>query len=247
MKNFNWVYKLSIFFILLSAFGQVNAQNVGISATVVAPDASAGLDVNFVGKGLLIPRINLLSPTDNTTILSPATSLLIYNTNATLGLGYYYNSSIPATPNWVKLAVGNVKKLASDVSSSNSWTNINDLSFAALAGVTYNFKAVIAFSQTVTRGTGWAVNGVTGVLPMTTSLLSYTTTWNINNNDAQFRYYLDNFNGGTQSTTSPNTGLAIIEGIITPSSTGTFYISFHGNVSPVSAVTAKAGSSLSYW
>lgn len=53
---------------------------VGINTLVNNPDASAGLDVDFPNKGVLIPRVALASSTDATTLSSPATSLLVYNT-----------------------------------------------------------------------------------------------------------------------------------------------------------------------
>lgn len=77
---------------VLASISIVKAQNVGISATGVMPDPSAGLDVNFNDKGVLIPRVTLSSNTDVTTIPSPQVSLLVYNTG-TGGLtpaGFYY-------------------------------------------------------------------------------------------------------------------------------------------------------------
>lgn len=73
------------------------AQNVGISATSsFTPDASAGLDVSYTNKGLLVPRVALTATNAAGPISSPATSLLVYNT-ATAGTspnnvipGYYY-------------------------------------------------------------------------------------------------------------------------------------------------------------
>ncbi|NSW45670.1 MAG: hypothetical protein HPY79_07645 [Bacteroidales bacterium] len=83
---------------------------IAINTTGNAPDGSAALDIDWSGKGLLIPRISLTSSTDATTISSPATSLLVYNTNASMtggqGVGYYYNAGTPASPNWVKFLVG---------------------------------------------------------------------------------------------------------------------------------------------
>jgi hypothetical protein len=97
--------------IILHVF--VKAQNVGINATGNAPDASSMLDVSATDKGLLIPRVFLSSTTDNTTVPTPTTSLLVYNTNASIingnGEGYYYNSGDPATPNWIKLYSSNGK------------------------------------------------------------------------------------------------------------------------------------------
>jgi len=73
------------------------AQNVGINNTGDSPEVSAGLDVNFTNKGLLIPRVQLTGKADNLTIPSPATSLIIYNTATTstgnsndVTPGYYY-------------------------------------------------------------------------------------------------------------------------------------------------------------
>jgi hypothetical protein len=78
---------------LLGVMSPTSAQNLGISATGVAPDPSAGLDVNFTDKGVLIPRIALTSTTSAGPISNPANSLLVYNTtnNPSAGLtpGYY--------------------------------------------------------------------------------------------------------------------------------------------------------------
>src|SRR6476469_3226275 len=80
---------------------------VGINNANALPDNSAMLDVKSVNRGLLVPRIALTGNNDITTIPSPATSLLIYNT-ATTAPGstgvtpgyYYYSGSL-----WVPLLV----------------------------------------------------------------------------------------------------------------------------------------------
>lgn len=84
----------------------VIAQNVGISATGVAPSGDAGLDVNFTDKGVLIPRVSLTNTgTYGLTGGGPTTSMLVYNTNAgiagtgAMGTGYYYWNGT----RWVKL------------------------------------------------------------------------------------------------------------------------------------------------
>lgn len=51
---------------------------VGIGTS--SPDASAALEISSANKGLLIPRIALVSATDVTTVPNPATGLLIYQT-----------------------------------------------------------------------------------------------------------------------------------------------------------------------
>jgi len=66
---------------------------VSINSTGVAADPSAMLDVSSTTKGLLIPRVSLISTTDVFTIQNPAISLLVYNTNAAIiggGIGFWY-------------------------------------------------------------------------------------------------------------------------------------------------------------
>ncbi len=76
---------------------------VGIGTNT--PNASAKLDITATNKGLLPPRVALTGTADVSTIASPATALLVYNT-ATAGSSpnnvipgyYYYNGA-----NWVNL------------------------------------------------------------------------------------------------------------------------------------------------
>jgi len=86
-----------------SSVYRTGSVGIGSSTTV---NASAMLDVNATNKGFLPPRIALTGTSDVSTISSPATGLVIYNT-ATAGTtstsvvpGFYvYNGS-----KWVKLA-----------------------------------------------------------------------------------------------------------------------------------------------
>lgn len=89
---FSSVVMLSLAFLTTPT---LTAQNIGINANGAAPAASAGLDVNFTNKGLLIPRVALTAANLAGPIAAPATSLLVYNT-ATAGAspnnvlpGYY--------------------------------------------------------------------------------------------------------------------------------------------------------------
>ncbi|MFY9353271.1 MAG: tail fiber domain-containing protein [Bacteroidales bacterium] len=85
-------------------FMQVKAQNVGIGSSLFTPDASAGLEIQFSDKGLLIPRVSLTSTSSAAPITSPATSLLVYNTATTGDVtpGYYYWNG----NQWVRFATG---------------------------------------------------------------------------------------------------------------------------------------------
>jgi hypothetical protein len=62
--------------ILLIFSAPLMAQGVGISATGTPPHPSAGLDINFMDKGLLLPR---LTTTERNNIVNPASGLIIFN------------------------------------------------------------------------------------------------------------------------------------------------------------------------
>jgi len=55
-------------------------------------------DVKSTGKGVLVPR---MTAAQRTAIATPATGLLVYQSDATTG--FYYNAGLPATPNWILL------------------------------------------------------------------------------------------------------------------------------------------------
>ena len=108
-----------IFFFYMS----VRAQSVAINTDGSVAHASAILDIKSSNKGLLIPRINLVSDSDITTINSPRLSLLVYNTNGTLddGEGYYFWNG----NKWMKLVTkNNLDHLSWNV-GGNTGTNPN--------------------------------------------------------------------------------------------------------------------------
>jgi hypothetical protein len=92
----------------LSAF----SQNVGINTTGVAGHASAMLDVEASDKGVLIPRVSIGNVSLPAPVASPATGLLVYNTNVAttggLGVGYYYWTGTA----WAKLLSSNAGVLS---------------------------------------------------------------------------------------------------------------------------------------
>lgn len=88
-KNIDLLF-ISIFCNQISA-----QQGVAVNSDGTAPHSSAMLDVKSTNKGMLVPRVSLLSPTDIVTIPTPANSLLVYNTNVNKaqmpdGEGFYY-------------------------------------------------------------------------------------------------------------------------------------------------------------
>lgn len=104
--------------------------SVGIGSTTT-PNASAQLDVNATNKGFLPPRVALTSTSDVSTIASPATGLLVYNT-ASAGSGatavtsgyYYYDGS-----SWQRISTG----LTGDLPS---WTNAGTVQSVGISATT---------------------------------------------------------------------------------------------------------------
>jgi hypothetical protein len=108
---------LNIIFIFIQ-FVFVNITNAQTGIGTTSPHASAKLEISSSNKGFLPPRIALTGTNDVTTIASPATGLVIYNT-ATSGTTpnnvipgfYYYDAS-----KWNQLV---------DQSSLNSFSGFN--------------------------------------------------------------------------------------------------------------------------
>ena len=139
------IFSLSLFVFICFSFSF--AQNVGINADASLPNSSAMLDVKSTSKGMLIPRVALTGTADATTISSPATSLMVYNT-AAAGLGttavvagYYYWDGAA----WVRMV--------SSTSTGNS-TNKTLIPFASGSSFTITTTAPGASRQAGVVGFG---------------------------------------------------------------------------------------------
>lgn len=88
--------------IIMIVFGfSVAKTQVAINPNGDAPDGSAMLDVVSTEKGMLIPR---MTASEKNAIGSPATGLMIYQTDGTPG--FYYNSGTPGSPDWQLVGTG---------------------------------------------------------------------------------------------------------------------------------------------
>ncbi|MHC1776279.1 MAG: hypothetical protein AB9834_12810 [Lentimicrobium sp.] len=85
----------TLFLFCLLAIGISLQAQVAVNTDGTAPDNSAMLDVKSTTRGLLAPRMTLAQ---RNAIVTPATGLIIFQTNGTPG--YYYNSGTPAAPVW---------------------------------------------------------------------------------------------------------------------------------------------------
>lgn len=100
--------------------GICGAAQVGVGTHT--PDNSAQLDVTSTDKGLLTPR---MTAAQRGAIPSPATGLLVYQTDGTAG--FYYNSGTAGTPNWVLLqtTLSNVTTQGNTFNGANQLVQIN--------------------------------------------------------------------------------------------------------------------------
>lgn len=89
------VFLSSLFFFCKSGL----SQGVSINETNTPPDPSAMLDVESTEKGMLIPR---MTQTQRDAISSPATGLLIYQTD--YEPGFYFNAGTSDSPAWQRIA-----------------------------------------------------------------------------------------------------------------------------------------------
>lgn len=100
MKNFTTTVtnRICILFycLLIALITSISgfSQNVGINSTGAQPNSSAGLDVDFPDKGLLIPRVALTGTANAAPLSAHVAGMIVYNT-ATAGdvvPGFYYNN-----------------------------------------------------------------------------------------------------------------------------------------------------------
>ena len=87
--------KIILFSVISMIAGSLSFAQVSINSDNSVPHPSAGLDVKFTNKGFLPPRLNTAQ---RNAIASPATGLVIYNTEANR-LEYYGGVSLGWLPN----------------------------------------------------------------------------------------------------------------------------------------------------
>lgn len=135
--------------------------SVGIGITL--PNNSAKLDISSTNKGVLLPKIALNSPTDQVTVPSPATGLLLYNTGVS-GLGYtgyvFWNGTEWRTFNNSSTKPGTIGTI--------SCTSVSLSPSSYTSGVAYNGSMTVPYTNgdggTYPAQTIGPVNGLTATL-----------------------------------------------------------------------------------
>ena len=153
MKKFNIILKLASIAMIILLSGGMYAQNsvkVGSNSTTI--NTSAQLEIESTTKGLLPPR---MTAAQRNAIISPATSLILYNTTANC---LQVNDGTPAAPIWICTSGAN--------SSTRGTGEVSSVCGAPCA----------ACSISGTMAQGVAISGVTMTLNVNVTQLG---TWSI--------------------------------------------------------------------
>lgn len=184
----------------------LKAQNAAINSTGASPNASAMLDVASTTKGLLTPR---MTSAQRTAISSPATGLIVYQTDGTDGF-YYYDGSA-----WVLLINGTD---ALPAVNGSAVTNLNASNLASGTVPTARLGSGTADNSTYLRGDGtWSTPSSGSTSP---TFLTKTANYTITASDVSNNLVLTSNSGSTRTYTIPTAASVTAGKTITISSQG---------------------------
>jgi len=137
---------------------EAGAQGVAVNSTGAAANASAMLDVSSTSKGALVPRMTLAL---RNSIPSPATGLLIYQTDGTPGF-YYYNGTA-----WTSAAGGggsvtSVSGATNRITSTGGTTPVLDISSTYDAAQAHVVNSLSQFASTTSAQLAGVISDETG-------------------------------------------------------------------------------------
>ena len=165
-------YLLLLLLLLVTSNSLIAQVGIGELDTEIAP--SAMLEIKSTNKGLLIPRVTYLQKMN---IENPATSLLVYQTDAESGYYYYSNSA------WVLLTTR--LNYQSDVTKENQSNKSSDTTLSDITGTKFPTEiAVKTYVNTLENSKiriGNDINLVAEVSVSGDAALSNTGVLTINN------------------------------------------------------------------
>lgn len=206
-----------LFFLIISV--TVSSQNVSISPTGAVPaNTSAGLDVNFTDKGLLIPHVALTGTSNANPLSIHIAGMVVYDTVTTADVtpGFYFNDGakwVPCTPktnaagdmqywngtSWITIPVGHPGQfLQLNNSGIPAWTG------AGYASIT---TTTISGITTTTASSGGVITTDGG-----NAITAYGVCWSTTTNPTI-----------ANSKTIDGSGIASFASSITGLTTGTTY------------------------
>jgi hypothetical protein len=135
--------------------------DVSVGVGTSSPNLSSLLDLTSNSKGLLIPRMTL---TARTAISSPATGLIVYQTDGAQGI--YVNQGTPTIPNWTSLSSGNNVWALNGNTGTTSANFIGTTDMQPLSFKVFNLAAgfINPSSENTAFGIGTLVANTTGDL-----------------------------------------------------------------------------------
>lgn len=156
--------KILLVFLLLPI---IVFSQVGIGTTT--PDTNAILDVTSTSKGFLVPR---MTSAQRVAIVSPAQSLLVYDTDA--NMHYYYNSANVA---WTAINLGSIRSFSITTNytlTASDSGRILDFSSNSASGITINVPSglPIGFQCSVTQ------SGTAGISIIGSGTMVVNNRWN---------------------------------------------------------------------
>ncbi|MCL9805669.1 hypothetical protein NAT51_09050 [Flavobacterium amniphilum] len=151
--------------LLILFYCNLSAQ-VGIGTII--PDSNAMLEVLTADKGILLPRVSLLSATSSSPLSSHTKGMVVYNTGqngsgtSSVFPGLYYNDGngwIRFNPNSVK--VGDLKHSFA-TADHNGWFLLNGRATSTLAATPQANAVSLGYSANLPNGADLFLKGKTG-------------------------------------------------------------------------------------
>lgn len=165
------VYILLIFISYIPVWGQT-----GIGT--MTPDASAKLEIASTNKGFITPR---MTAAQKTAIPTPATGLLIYQTDAPTG--FYANSGTGASPSWLRISNDWIKSgndisfTTGNMSTTGSFVGGN-INTSTLSGFAANMNSQTETSYTLTSSDNGKIITLANASAITVTIPSLFTGFN---------------------------------------------------------------------
>jgi len=182
MKKLNYLLKSIIMkskkliILLLLAMSLTLTVNAQVGVGTASPNSSSMLDVTSTTKDLLTPR---MTATQRTAISSPATGLIVYQTDGIAGFYYYTGAA------WVVLINGTD---ALPAVNGSAVTNLNASNLASGTVPTARLGSGTASSATYLRGDGtWSTPATGGGTP---TFLTKSADYTISSSDAANDLYI---------------------------------------------------------
>ncbi|WP_375561489.1 hypothetical protein ACE193_02725 [Bernardetia sp. OM2101] len=223
------------------------SQGVAINEDNSSANASAILDIKSTTKGMLAPR---MSAAQKTAISSPATGLLIYQTDGTAGF-YYYNGSVWTFINAAGVAGQDGLNSLSKTTTEPAGVNCTNGGIKVEYGLDINTNGTLdtgeenatltkfvcngADGATGATGQGVPVGGTTGQVLTKVDGTNYNTQWATAGGGGEITIVNAEETGSATTITKTNTTLATI---IVPS-TGKYLVTVFCNTE-YSASTAMS-------